>query len=111
MQYYAAFLSEPFEHCGGFVSCSADADGMNADVDPAGMYLGLVSPVPMASPVRAQNANTVLAVQTGHGSVLACKGRICFFCLSRLKSCGGKAGQLAPVAGGEEMVQVRKGCF
>lgn len=53
------FLSEPFGHCGGCVSYSADAEDMSADVGPAGMYLGLVSSVPMASPFRAQNANAV----------------------------------------------------
>lgn len=55
MWYYTVFFPNHLSTVVIGIWCSVDAKDMSADMGPAGMYLGLVSPAPIASPFRAQN--------------------------------------------------------
>lgn len=89
--------------------CSVDAEDMNAGIGPAGMYLGVVSPVSTASPFPAQNGTCCsLPTKTGHGSVLAFKVKICFSCTQGFRIVTGKQDNLLLLLK-EERMQVRKG--
>lgn len=89
--------------------CSVDVKDINAGIGPAGMYLGDVSPVSAASPFTAQNGTCCsLPSRTGHGSVLACKVRVCFSCTQGFRVVTGKQDNLLLLLK-EDMMQVRKG--
>lgn len=59
--------------------CSVGAKEVSADMGPAGMYLGLDSPVPIASLFREKKNGTCCSLLSKQ-DLLACKVTICFSC-------------------------------
>lgn len=75
-------FSQPFGHSGGWYVVFSRCKRRECRYrGPAGMYLGVSFSCAHCFPFQSKKGHPLFpAIQTEHGSVLACKVRICFSC-------------------------------